>query len=73
MPVNPKCKLELSHSARPMQIVESTWSDLGWRYFRGDSKILEELLKDLRDTGRASYTDKSGTLYINALGDIDGG
>lgn len=72
MPINSKCKVELTHTSRPGKVLESTWGEVGWRYFNNDTKILKGLLKQLQNSSRASYTDKSGTLNIKLLGDING-
>ena len=72
MSANPKCKIKLTHSARGLRVLETTWSDFGWRYFGGDEKLLRPIYESLKSTKKAEYTDSSGTLYIEALGDIDG-
>lgn len=72
MPANPKCKIKLMHSARGMTVLETTWSGLGWDLFGGNEVALKPIYESLKATKKAEYTDASGTLYIEALGDIDG-
>lgn len=72
MPINPNCKVKVTHTSRPGKVAKSTWANVGWICFGGNATILKNLLKQLRDTGRASYTDESGTLNIKLLGNING-
>ncbi len=65
MKVNVQAKITLMHSARGVQSIVKTWSSLGFEFFGAKNPMLPELLKSLHKTGKAEYTDASGTLYMS--------
>jgi len=71
MAANPKCRLEVTHSARGLTVLNTTWSDLGWRLFGGDATKLQPLFDSLKATKKAEYVDESGTLYITAIDNVE--
>lgn len=65
---NPNCKLEVSHSKRPMQNIELTWSRLCFGYLGGSHPEIPRLLRELYLYGASKVTDASGTLHIKRIG-----
>jgi len=72
MPANPNCRIQLTHSMRPLKVLEVTWSRLSIEYFRMYEPHIIPIYEALKATGKAQHTDESGTLFMVALGDIDG-
>lgn len=71
MAVNPKARIQITHSSRGTQTIVKTWSALGWEWFGPKNPILPTLLANLRATGKAQVTDASGTAYLELLEPID--
>jgi len=67
---NPNCKLEVSHSARPMQNIEITWSRLCFGYLGESHPEIPRLHEQLRVYGVSEVTDASGTLHIKRIGEL---
>jgi len=71
MAANPKCKVEIMHSARGLQVLTMSWSDFAWRMFGGNSQVLKPIYESLKSTKVATYKDDSGTLTIKAIDNVD--
>ncbi len=67
---NPNCKLEVSHSKRPKQNLELTWSRLCFGYLGGSHPEIPKILEELKSLGKSSVTDASGTLHITRIGEL---
>lgn len=67
---NPNCKLEVTHSKRPMQNVELTWSRLCFGYLGGSHPEIPKILEELKSSGKSKVTDASGTLHIKRIGEL---
>lgn len=64
MKVNSQAQIKIMHSARGVQVIEKTWSALGWEWFGPKNPILPKLLHDLAEKGEAQIEDASGVCYF---------
>ena len=55
-------KVKISHSKRPMTVIETTYAELIERYNLHES--MDKIKFDLLQDGRSSVVDESGTLSI---------
>lgn len=66
--VNPRARIEITHSKRGTQSVIKTWSALGWEWLGPKNPLLPKLLEDLASTGRAQIDEgEHGVTYFRAL------
>lgn len=60
-------QLELSHSARLGQSVNTTWDKFHPRYLRHNAAGKMSVYKELCETGKSKLSDEDGTLYIEVV------
>jgi len=58
-------QLELSHSKRLGQTINTTWAEFHPRYLSGDTK--HRIWIELNKTGKSKLTDEDGTLYVRVI------
>jgi len=71
MSANPKCRIQLTHSVRPLKVLEVTWLRLSVEWFKMYEPHIIPIYEALKKDGRAQHTDASGTLFMVALDNIE--
>ena len=65
--VNPKARIEITHSAYGDRVIRKSWAALGFEWLGAKNPALPKLLKELHETGTAIYEDAKGTATLKAL------
>ena len=69
MKANPKARIQIMHSKRGTQVVEKTWSALGWEWFGSKHPDLPMIFEELKTKGICYYSSDQtdGTFTFKAL------
>lgn len=70
MTVNAKAKIIITHSKRPFQTIEKTWSALVFEWFGPKDPRVEKILNDLKENKRSVIEDSSGVCIFTTSDEL---